>query len=38
MNYNNINYRQHFKKVLCFWNEGLCKLDGDRIIVEEIIL
>ena len=33
MNYNNINYIQHFKKVLCYWNGGLCRLDEDRIIV-----
>ena len=33
INYNNINCIQYFKDVKCGWNNGLCRLDEDRIIV-----
>ena len=29
----NINCIKHFEETFCGWNEGLCKLDEDRIIV-----
>ena len=35
INYDNISCIQHFKEVKCYWNEGLCRLDEDRIIFGE---
>ena len=33
INYNNINCIQYFKEVECGYNNGLCRLDEDRIII-----
>jgi len=33
INYNNINCIKDFKEVYCYSNNGLCKLDEDRIII-----
>ena len=33
INYNNINCIKYFKDVYCYWNNGLCRLDEDRIII-----
>ena len=33
INYNNINCIQYFKEVDCGWNNGLCRLDEDKIII-----
>ena len=33
INYNNINCIQYFEDVKCGWNNGICRLNEDRIIV-----
>ena len=33
--YNNINCIKYFKETWCGWHGGLCKLDDDRIIIQD---
>ena len=35
INYNNISCIKYFNEVKCYWNNGLCRLDKDKIIIGE---